>query len=72
MKPVNVRRPKFGVLVVALLALFVGTAFVDYTADYLPPLLLYLVSTGLLAVALISAVFNVSSQRSGAAVWATL
>jgi hypothetical protein len=58
-------RAHFGVLLVALLLLFVGTAFLDYTATYFHPALLAGLSSGLLAFALITAVMNVSAQSAG-------
>ncbi len=58
-------RPRFGVLLIALLLLFVGTAFLDYTVNYFHPALLAGLSSVLLAFALITAVMNVSAQSAG-------
>ena len=58
-------RPHFGVLVIALLLLLVGTAFLDYTATYFHPAFLAGLSSVLLAFALITAVTNVSTRGAG-------
>ena len=61
----SANRPQFGVLLTALLLLFVGTAFLDYTATYFHPALLAGLSSLLLAVTLIAAVMNVSTRSAG-------
>ena len=58
-------RPRFGALLTALLLLFVGTAFLDYTTTLFHPALLAGLSSVLLAFALITAVMNVSAQEAG-------